>query len=158
MKALGETINLGAMSGSRIPKILLGVTLVGAALGWLIWTATRSNLVYYYEIDEARAAVRPDQQIRLSGDVVDGTIRKSPEEPRIAFEIQDEDGTSRVPVAYAGTVPDIFKPGIQVVVEGRFDGGGTFQADRLTAKCPSKYQAAGDLGGPADAGTAPSAS
>ena len=136
------------MDGSRISKVVIGVTLVAAALGYLIYAATRSNLVYYYEIDEARAAVQPNQKLRLSGDVVAGTIHKSREDSRIAFQIEDADRTSRVPVTYAGAVPDIFKPGIPVVVEGRFDEAGTFDADRLTAKCPSKYQAAGDLGRP----------
>lgn len=145
------------MSRSRVPKILIAVTLVSAALGYLIWSASRSNLVYYYEIEEARAAVQPDQQIRLSGDVVDGSIRRAGTDPAIAFEIEDAAKRSRVPVTYAGVVPDIFKPGIQVVVEGQFDGAGTFEADRLTAKCPSKYQAAGDLGKPQQSLPSPAA-
>lgn len=136
------------MNGSRISKILIGVTLVAAALGYLIYSASRSNLVYYYEIAEARAAVHPDQQVRLAGDVVAGTIRRSPEDSGMAFQIEDATKQNRVPVTYAGVVPDIFKPGIQVVVEGKFDKAGTFEADRLTAKCPSKYQAAGKLGAP----------
>ena len=142
---------------SRVPKILIGVTLVAAALGYLIYSASRSNLVYYYEIAEARAAVRPNQQVRLSGDVVDGTIRRSAGDSRIAFEIEDATRSNRLPVVYAGLVPDIFKPGIQVVVEGRFDEAGTFQADRLTAKCPSKYQAAGELNAVPKPSRAPSA-
>jgi cytochrome c-type biogenesis protein CcmE len=142
---------------SRVPKILIGVTLVAAALGYLIYTASRSNLVYYYEIAEARAAVQPNQQVRLSGDVVDGTIRRSPGDSRITFEIEDATRRNRLPVVYAGLVPDIFKSGIQVVVEGRFDDAGTFQADRLTAKCPSKYQAAGELNAVPQAPRVPSA-
>ncbi|MBA2564274.1 MAG: cytochrome c maturation protein CcmE [Gemmatimonadetes bacterium] len=134
------------MDGTRLPKILIGVALVASALGYLIYSASRANLVYYYEIDEARAAVLPDQQVRLAGDVVAGTIRKTQEHSRIEFAIEDPTRRHRVPVTYAGAVPDIFKPGIQVVVEGRFDRGGTFAADRLTAKCPSKYQEAGELG------------
>ncbi len=145
------------MNGTRISKILIGVTLVSAALGYLIWSASRSNLVYYYEIGEARASVLPDQQIRLAGDVVDGTIRRSGEDPSIVFEIQDAAKRNRVPVTYAGVVPDIFKPGIQVVVEGQFDRAGTFEADRLTAKCPSKYQAAGALGAPQPSSASPAA-
>jgi cytochrome c-type biogenesis protein CcmE len=133
------------MQGSRVSKILIGVAVVAAALAYLIFTASRSNLVYYYEIDEAKAAVGVNQQVRLSGDVVDGSIRRSRTDSRIVFEIEDAAKENRVPVTYAGVVPDIFKPGIQVVVEGRFDRGGTFEADRLTAKCPSKYQAAGEL-------------
>jgi cytochrome c-type biogenesis protein CcmE len=133
------------MSRSRVPKIVIGVVVVALSLGWLIYNASRSNLVYYYEIAEARGAVRPNQQVRLSGDVVDGTIRRAPGDPRMTFEIEDAGKANRLPVVYAGTVPDIFRPGIQVVVEGKFDEAGAFRADRLTAKCPSKYQAAGKL-------------
>jgi cytochrome c-type biogenesis protein CcmE len=133
---------------ARRSKVLLGSLLVAGSMGYLLWTASRSNLVYYYEIGEARAAVRPDQHVRLSGDVVEGSVRRTPGTARMTFEIEDPAGVHRVPVAYEGTVPDIFRPGIQVVVEGRFDASGGFAADRLTAKCPSKYQAAGDLDRP----------
>ncbi|MBO0782638.1 MAG: cytochrome c maturation protein CcmE, partial [Ktedonobacteraceae bacterium] len=52
------------------------------------------------------------------------------------------DGNQTMNVAYSGVVPDIFRPGIQVVVEGRYSGQGPFQAQTLLAKCPSKFQSA----------------
>jgi cytochrome c-type biogenesis protein CcmE len=47
---------------------------------------------------------------------------------------------SRVPVAYRGTVPDLFRVGREVVVEGTLRDG-TFAAKdgTLSTKCPSKY-------------------
>ena len=42
---------------------------------------------------------------------------------------------------YGGVVPDVFKPGIQVVVEGHLTNG-LFKASSLLAKCPSKFQSA----------------
>jgi cytochrome c-type biogenesis protein CcmE len=44
-----------------------------------------------------------------------------------------------LPVVYKGIVPDIFAPGIQVVVEGRLNGSGTMEATTLLAKCPSRF-------------------
>ncbi len=52
------------------------------------------------------------------------------------------DGGHTLPVVYSGIVPDIFRPGITVVVEGHYTGQGPFQAQTLLAKCPSKFQAA----------------
>jgi cytochrome c-type biogenesis protein CcmE len=44
-------------------------------------------------------------------------------------------------VRYLGIdVPDMFKDGAEVVVEGHF-ASGTFLAERVMAKCPSKYEA-----------------
>ena len=44
-------------------------------------------------------------------------------------------------MAYSGAVPDTFKPGVEVIVEGGLDAsGGVFNATTLMTKCPSKYQ------------------
>ncbi len=47
-----------------------------------------------------------------------------------------------MPVEYRGPVPDIFKPGVQVVVQGRMGGDGVFHARVLEAKCPSRFSSA----------------
>ena len=57
----------------------------------------------------------------------------------IHFTVKDDGGT--LPVEYGGVVPDVFKPGIQVVVEGHLING-MFKANSLLAKCPSKFQSA----------------
>lgn len=133
----------------RMGRLAIGILLVASATGFLVYKATGENLTYYREVDELLAAesIPPGEKIRLSGDVVEGSVVKSEESRAIEFEITEtgSDGASRIPIAYDGAVPDIFKPGIQVVVEGRMDDSGTFQAETLLAKCPSKYQAAGEL-------------
>ncbi len=140
------------MKGKKIGRLAIGIVLVSIAVTWLVFAGTRSNLVYYYEVDELLAASEKHAgPIRISGDVVEGTVRQDPEAHELHFGISRTDapaGSPAVPVVYRGTVPDIFRPGIQVVVEGRLDSEGTFQAETLLAKCPSKYQAAGDLDTP----------
>ncbi len=59
------------------------------------------------------------------------------------FVLEDAKGrntAARVPVSYSGTVPDLFRVGREVVVEGSLHDG-TFVAkrDTLSTKCPSKY-------------------
>jgi cytochrome c-type biogenesis protein CcmE len=141
----------------RIGRLAIGILLVAAALSYLVYAGTKDNLVYYYEVDEVQAAAAStDGRIRVSGDVVEGSIVKDEKAREIRFAIRaakgdDESGAnaaasaSSIPVAYAGTVPDIFREGIQVVVEGRMGSDGTFEAETLLAKCPSKYQEAGQL-------------
>lgn len=141
------------MRRTGVGRLAIGIGLVAIALAWLVFAGTRRNLVYYYEVRELVAAPdRHEGPIRISGDVVAGTIQREPDSRAIRFAISDpgaKPGAARVPVRYDGTVPDIFRPGIQVVVEGTLGGDGTFEAETLLAKCPSKYQAAGDLGGSA---------
>ena len=54
------------------------------------------------------------------------------------------DGSGKVPVYYrGGPVPDIFGDEVQVVVEGKYNADGTFVANTLLAKCPSKFETDG---------------
>ena len=48
-------------------------------------------------------------------------------------------GGQSMPVDYRGTLPDIFKPGAQVVVDGQLGPDGVFHARTLQAKCPSRF-------------------
>jgi cytochrome c-type biogenesis protein CcmE len=54
--------------------------------------------------------------------------------------LRDPDGSARVPVVYHGSVPDLYKVGRTVVVNGTYEDG-TFVAQKgsLSTKCPSKY-------------------
>jgi cytochrome c-type biogenesis protein CcmE len=47
-----------------------------------------------------------------------------------------------IPVEYTGFVPDTFREGSGVTVRGRLQGDGTFVANEVVAKCPSKYEEA----------------
>ena len=56
------------------------------------------------------------------------------------FVLRDRNGMTSVPVVYTGSVPDLFKTGREVVVDGKLRGG-VFVAvpNTLVTKCPSKY-------------------
>jgi cytochrome c-type biogenesis protein CcmE len=58
------------------------------------------------------------------------------------FRVRDRSGTRTVRVVYHGSVPDLFRPGREVVLSGRLPlRSGVFVAkrDSLFTKCPSKY-------------------
>lgn len=138
----------------KVGRLAIAMTLVAGAVAYLVFAATRENLTYYYEIDELAAATNPGEKIRLSGHVVGGSIVREEATRQVRFAIRGTDapaGSAEIPVVYGGTLPDIFRPDIQVVVEGRLDERGTFHAETLLAKCPSKYQAEGALDEPAPA-------
>jgi cytochrome c-type biogenesis protein CcmE len=58
----------------------------------------------------------------------------------LRFRLRDVEGTKTVRVVYRGSVPDLFRSGRDIVVDGRLRSG-TFVAvpDTLVTKCPSKY-------------------
>ncbi len=123
-------------------KYWIGALLVVAAVGYLAITAADKNMVTYLTISDVMAdpAVASDTGVRVTGHVAEGTIQvRGPRE--VAF-IVEGDGHN-LPAVYRGAVPDTFKDGAEVVLEGRMDANGEFQATTLLAKCPSKYEAEG---------------
>ena len=90
--------------------------------------------------------LRPSQlaghhgRVSLMGQVV-GTQSGDAHAAGLRFQLRDVKGTTAVPVVYKGSVPDLFKTGRDVVVDGRLRNG-IFVAvpDTLLTKCPSKFQ------------------
>jgi cytochrome c-type biogenesis protein CcmE len=80
----------------------------------------------------------PNGTYELTGKVVPGSVKH--EGDQLDFRISDRDGSHPIPVAYAGTVPDPFAAGREVIVTGKLQNG-TFvgQRDSLITKCPSKF-------------------
>jgi cytochrome c-type biogenesis protein CcmE len=68
---------------------------------------------------------------RPSGDAHAGGLR---------FALRDVKGNARVAVIYRGSVPDLFRAGREIAVDGRIRNG-VFVAvpNTLVTKCPSKY-------------------
>ena len=112
----------------------LPAAVVVACVGYLIYSASGGATEYYLTVSELRAS-SPPGVVRVAG-VVQDDVRKS-DELHVSFT--EKDGSASMPVEYAGTLPDIFKPGITVVVEGNLGADGVFHARTLLAKCPSRF-------------------
>ena len=77
--------------------------------------------------------------VLLGGMVVDDVTGNARGEG-LRFSLKDREGPGTVKVVYTGSVPDLFKPGREVMLKGELEGD-TFVAepDSLVTKCPSKY-------------------
>jgi cytochrome c-type biogenesis protein CcmE len=80
-------------------------------------------------------------KVQLAGVVV-GPVTGDAHEGGLRFRLADIDdrASRRVAVRYSGSVPDLFKVGRHIVVDGRLRNG-TFVAEpgSMITKCPSKY-------------------
>ena len=56
-----------------------------------------------------------------------------------SFTLTDSDKILRV--NYHGILPQTFGEGKEIIIEGRYDPNGTFEASAILTKCPSKYTA-----------------
>ena len=129
------------MKRKTITKLLIGVVVIGGGLGYFMYQAMQSSWSYYYSVDEFTANIDAvkSNSLRIAGLVKNGSVTRAMQNMTLTFVLA---GTkSEVPVQYGGTVPDNFAEGIDVVVDGRLNTDGVFQADVLTTRCESKYKA-----------------
>ena len=125
------------MPGKRSPARLIVALSVAAVLAvFLLYTSIAGG---------GTPSLQPSQlaghtgRVSLVG-IVAGLQSGDAHAGGLHFLIRDRHSMTSVPVVYKGSVPDMFKTGREVVVDGKLRGG-TFVAvpDTLVTKCPSKY-------------------
>ncbi len=129
------------MKTRTILKTLIGVFIIGAGVTYFVFQAMQSSWAYYYSVDDfvANSAAAKSYSLRLAGRVKEDSIRRDAQKTQLGFTLAGS--KNGIPVEFSGTVPDNFTAGGEVVVEGRMDPNGVFQARNLMTKCESKYKA-----------------
>ena len=120
----------------RMTLIIAGLaTLSVAAL--LVLTALEDSIVFFYSpSDVVEKNVPSHQTIRVGGLVADESVTRG-ENDLVGFTVTD--GVETVVVRYRGALPDLFREGQGVVVEGQFNDERTFVADSVLAKHDENY-------------------
>ena len=120
-------------------RFLIGGIIVFLAIGYLGFMGFESSATYYYTVSEfmEQGDSIYGENVRVNGQVAPGSIKQESSGLITSFTIIE--GEASLPVVYQGVVPDAFKVGNEVVVEGYLDSDSTFQANTILAKCPSKY-------------------
>ena len=135
---------------SKGVQIALAALSIGAGLALVLTLGSAGEGTFRYYSDVGSFVNAPSAEVanlpaRVHGFVVSGSIAKNLDAGHVDFHVSDHSGDANasraLPVRYLGIdVPDLFKDGAEVVVEGHF-ASGTFMAERVMAKCPSKYEA-----------------
>ncbi|MGH3180847.1 MAG: cytochrome c maturation protein CcmE [Streptosporangiaceae bacterium] len=117
------------------------IVLILATLGWLAFTGIRDSKAYFVTVTELAqmpAAEAHARNLRVSGDVVPGSIRLGAGET----DFRIHQGGQVLPVQYVGSdpLPDTLVDNAQAVASGRLLADGNFRAEGVQAKCASKYE------------------
>ena len=110
--------------------------------------AVLAIFLLYVSVAGGTPSIQPSQLAGHKGNVaLVGKVVGTPEGDGHAanglrFDLQDVKGGASVPVVYRGSVPDQFKTGRELRLEGQLRNG-VFVAkkDSMRTKCPSKYTA-----------------
>ncbi len=104
----------------------------------------RDNLVFFYsptEVLEKKLTIK--EKIRLGGMVkpnsLKRTITKNDKDKIELIQFEVSDLNNSIIVTYIGILPDLFKEGQGVVVEGKIESDKTFTASKVLAKHDENY-------------------
>lgn len=131
---------------SKNVKIGAGVLIIVAAIIYLIFSSMgTATAAYYITVGEAlKGQVDANKTYRIEGKIDTAhavyNTTKSPVE--LKFQMYDQkQPNQKLTVIFNDVEPDNFKEATDAVVDGKFNSDGTFKADTLNLKCPSKYEA-----------------
>jgi cytochrome c-type biogenesis protein CcmE len=131
----------GPTTGRRRNPVVYGVLVVVLlGLGVVVWQGLRSASLYFYNADEAvaRRDELGDKRFRLQGTVLGDTIEQT--DAGVDFTVAYNG--IRVEVRHQGDPPELFQPGIPVVLEGRWAASGVhFESDTIKVKHSADYEA-----------------
>jgi cytochrome c-type biogenesis protein CcmE len=120
----------------RLTFLAVAAPVLALAVGLTLW-AMREQVTYFYSpVQLAEANVDPGVTIRLGGLVEPGSVERSGQE-ETRFVITD--GSAVTSVVYRGDLPDLFREGQGVVVQGALTTGGDFRASQVLAKHDETY-------------------
>lgn len=121
---------------------IVALLLFLSGAGYLVYSGLTENSMYFLNVSEALAAPQDKlKAARLFGTVAGKDLTPAESGPGVTFRLEDKDNTAQtLLIRYKGAVPDTFKPGAEVIVEGGMTPEGVFAAKTLMTKCPSKYQ------------------
>lgn len=120
-------------------------------LGFQMVRATTTTGAYFMTVNELLSTPNiQGQRVRVNGNVVPGTEDWNAKEITLKFSIMDEavEGATvsnnvsaqQLPIVFYGPRPDNFQRAASAIIEGELLPDGTFQADTLLLKCPSRYE------------------
>lgn len=124
----------------RSPVVYGVLLLVALGLAVVVWQGLTSASLYFYNADEA-VSMRDDlgdKRFRLQGTVLGDSVRQT--EDGVDFTVAFNG--VQVDVRHHGDPPELFQPGIPVVLEGRWSAtADVFDSDTMKVKHSASYEA-----------------
>lgn len=128
-------------SGPNV-KFFVAGGVIALAVAYLVTMGLQGTTVYFLTVSElqAKGPAAQNQIYRVSGNLVPGSLVHDNGGLGVHFMIADPT-SNPLPVVYkGGQVPDVIGDNIEIVAEGKLDASGTFTANNVLAKCPSRLE------------------
>ena len=103
---------------------------------------TQKPRLLYLSVAQAvtESPTAADRQVGVSGKLVQNSYVRDADGLTARFSLKDEDGLDHLAVTYRGEIGQVFfNDHSEIILQGQKLADGSFNADSLTVRCPSKY-------------------
>ncbi len=121
----------------RLGIILFIAAGLSTSVGLTLFALSQNINLFYTPTQIAQGEVAVGQRIRVGGRVKEGSFESANDSMMVKFETTDY--VNDVAIHFEGILPDLFREGQGIVVEGSIDAAGIFQASRVLAKHDENY-------------------
>lgn len=129
------------MNPKRKQRLYLTVFLLlvtGGVTGLLIQISGENMNMFYPPADVVGGKAPIGETLRAGGMVQDGSVVRSGEDLAVSFVLTDHQG-AEFTVKYTGILPDLFREGQGILVQGQLASSGVFSATEVLAKHDENY-------------------
>ncbi len=147
---MSETIvtqpKIAAKNPNKKLKFIIGGVIIVLAIIYLGYGAIKNTGAYYIPLDELNANPQAymGKKIRVSGAILQDSEDWDATNLLLKFKMSDQTGET-VLVSFHGSRPSNFSRATEAIVEGEIQPDGSFKADNLLLKCPSRYEEAPEV-------------
>ena len=121
----------------RLGIVLFIAVSLSLAIGLTLFALSQNIDLFYTPTQVAQGEVAAGQRIRIGGMVKEGSLYSAEDSLMVQFATTDY--VNDVIIHYEGILPDLFREGQGIVVEGTVDAAGIFRASRVLAKHDENY-------------------
>lgn len=129
---------MNARQKKRLNFLLLMLFVASFSIGLSLYALKQNINLFYTPSQLAERHLPANRLFRLGGQVQKGTVKQDERQLLVSFVISD--ATHNVLVEYHGVLPDLFREGQSVVIEGSLDQAGIMQANLVLAKHDERYR------------------
>jgi cytochrome c-type biogenesis protein CcmE len=116
--------------------IIAGLVAVAGAVGLVMYSLKNNVSLYFTPTQVYNKEAPQGRNFRIGGLVEQGSVKRQKDGLTVHFSVTDN--VRSMPVVYKGILPDLFKEGKGVVVQGKLESN-IFQADEVLAKHDENY-------------------
>lgn len=122
----------------RLYLTLFLLLVAGGVTALLIQISGENMNMFYPPADVVSGAAPVGETLRAGGMVQEGSVVRSSHDLGVTFVLTDHQGADFT-VQYTGILPDLFREGQGILVEGQLNAAGVFSATEVLAKHDENY-------------------